>query len=291
MKKKLYALLALAAIVLISHFILKSPYLEVSHIVEFDVPEISGAVSSLPWADKGDFLKAQKDIDAPVLMAAYCTVFDDPLPSEEFNVHLAADSIAGAIVEPNEVFSQNNTIGPYDEHKGYKPGQSYSGSEIIDTIGGGVCKMATTLYNVSVASNLVIVERYNHFMPVSYVPYGQDATVSYGSKDLKFKNNTEFPILIWAEGIGNRLYMGFYGKMKPPKVEWNHKVLNKIGAPKVYETNPSLPKSEERILVKGMPGAKIESWVVIIDSEGKTETKYMGISQYWPMPYIIEKNE
>src|SRR5690554_1811293 len=152
MQKKLYAILALAAIVLTSHLILKSRYLEASHTIEFDVPEISGPVSNLPWADNSNFLKAQKDIDAPVLMAAYCTVFDSPTPSEEFNVHLAADSIAGIVVEPNETFSQNDAIGPYEEEKGYKAGQSFVGSEITDTIGGGVCKMATTLYNVSVSS-------------------------------------------------------------------------------------------------------------------------------------------
>ena len=57
---------------------------------------------------------------------------------------------------------------------------------------------------MSSASNLEIIERHNHSMPVAYVPYGQDATVAYGIKDFKFKQHP-FPILIWAEGIGNRL--------------------------------------------------------------------------------------
>ena len=94
------------------------------------------------------------------------------------------------------------------------------------TEGGGVCKIATTLYNLAVLSNLEVIERHNHSMPVNYVPYGQDATVAYGVKDLRFKNTTENSILIWAEMIGNRLYMGFYGSEKPPKVIWNHEVSN-----------------------------------------------------------------
>jgi len=49
-------------------------------------------------------------------------------------------------------------------------------------------------------------------MPVNYSSYGQDSAVAYGSKDLKFKNTTEFPILIWALAVDNRVYMGFYGK-------------------------------------------------------------------------------
>jgi vancomycin resistance protein YoaR len=126
------------------------------------------------------------------------------------------------------VFSQNNTIGPYIEGKGYRKGPTYIGANLTTTIGGGVCKISSTLYNVSVLSNLEIVERYNHTMPVPYVPYGQDATVAYGVKDFKFKNNTDFPILIWAKGIENRLYMGVYGKEEPPEVEWNHNIQNII---------------------------------------------------------------
>ena len=75
-------------------------------------------------------------------------------------------------------------------------------------------------------------------MPVPYVPYGQDATVAYGYKDLKFKNNTEFPILIWAEGKGNRIYLALYGQEKPPKVEWEHKILDRLKPSKVYKINP-----------------------------------------------------
>ncbi|MCR1899810.1 VanW family protein [Irregularibacter muris] len=290
MKKKLYAILAVA-IVLISLLILIPNDVEVNKNIEIDIPDVSGTVNNLPWADNDKFLKAQKENGTHVLMAAYCTVFNDASPSEEFNVHLAANSIAGIVIEPNEVFSQNSAIGPYDEEKGYKAGQSYIGSETTDTVGGGVCKVATTLYNASVYSNLEIVERYNHFMPVSYVPYGQDATVSYGSKDFKFKNNTEFPIFIWAEGIGNRLYISLYGKEKPPSVEWNHKILNRIQASKVYKTNPNLAKGEERVRVEGMEGASVESWVTITNSDGKTKAKHMGISQYWPMSHVVERNK
>lgn len=218
MKKISYAILA-TAIMLILLTILIPNDVEVSRTIEIDSPDISGAVYNLPWKDNDSFLKAQKENGTHVLMAAYCTVFNDSSPSEESNVQLAASYIAGFVVKPNEVFSQNYAIGPYDEEKGYKAGHSFIGSTITDTVGGGVCKIAITLYNVSVASNLEVVERYNHFMPVAYVPYGQDATVSYGSKDLKFWNNTEFPILIWAEGIGNRLYISLYGKENPPV--WN----------------------------------------------------------------------
>ncbi len=258
---------------------------------EDDVPDISGVVDKLPWENDEEFLKAQKENDVDVLMAAYCTVLKDPLPGEEYNVHLAASSLSGTVLLPEEIFSQNNRIGPYVEEKGYQKGPTYTGANIITTVGGGVCKVSSTLYNVAILSNLEIVERHNHTMPVPYVPYGQDATVSYGAKDFRFKNNTDFPILIWAKGIENRLYMGFYGREEPPEVEWNHDILDMTEAPKYYKNNPELEKGEEKIIVEGMDGAVVDSWVTIKEKDGTVKTKKLGTSRYTPMPYIIETNK
>lgn len=259
--------------------------------IKFDVPKVSGTIYNLPWVANEGFLKAKEENNGDILMGAYCTVLKDPLPGEEYNVHLAASSLAGMVIEPGQVFSQNASIGPYIEEKGYKKGPTYIGANLTTTIGGGVCKISSTLYNVAVLSNLEIVERYNHTMPVPYVPYGQDATVAYGVKDFKFKNNGDFPILIWAEGIDNRLYMGFYGREVPPEIEWNHDIKNIVEPPKHYKNNPELKEGEERVVVEGMNGATVESWITIKDRNGNTKTKKMGISHYIPMPYVIEVNK
>ena len=258
---------------------------------DIDIPDESSSVTNLPWINDEKFLKAQKENETNVLMAAFCSVLINPLPGEEFNVHLAAKSLSGTVVLPNEIFSQNKTVGPYTETRGYRKGASYSGPNIVQTEGGGVCKIASTLYNVVILSDLDIVERHNHTMPVNYVPYGQDATVSYGSKDFKFKNNKEFPILIWAEVVGDRLYIGFYGKESSPQVEWHHNITNIIEAPKYYKTNPDLKEGEEKVIIKGIDGATSESWVVIKYPGGTTKTKKLGISHYIPIPHIIEKGD
>ncbi|AFS78774.1 VanW family protein [Gottschalkia acidurici 9a] len=253
--------------------------------------EKSEKVNKLPWEKNEEFKKAIEKIETRVLMSAYRTVLRDPLPGEEYNVHLAAKSLAGIVVPPGAVFSQNASIGPYTESKGYKKGPTYMGPKITTTEGGGVCKIASTLYNVAIYSNLEVVERYNHTMPVPYVPYGQDATVAYGFKDLKFKNNTDFPILIWAEGIENRLYIGFYGKEKPPKVEWHHETLEIREANIQYINNPKLKKNDEKMIIEGMDGALIKSWVTIEDETGNIKTKNLRNSSYLPMPYVIETNK
>ncbi|MDI9476738.1 MAG: VanW family protein [Natronincolaceae bacterium] len=256
--------------------------------IEFGFPDKSGPVTSLPWENDLKFIEAQKKNETDVLLAAYVTVLRDPLPGEEYNVHLAASSLAGTVVQPGHIFSQNSSIGPYVESRGYKKGPTYVGSRVTTTTGGGVCKIASTLYNVSILSNIAIVERHSHGMPVPYVPYGQDATVAYGVKDFKFKNNKDFPILIWAKGVENNLYIAFYGREKPPKIKWQHKVLATTKAPREYRINPDLEEGVEKVIIKGMDGARVDSCVIIEHPDGTTEKKNLGISYYRPMPYLIE---
>lgn len=248
----------------------------------------SGPETALPWVNEKAFIDKRAEAQANVLLGAYRTVLKDPLPGEEFNVHLAAQMLAGRTIKPGEVFSQNGSIGPYTSDKGFQKGPTYVGATLTTTIGGGVCKIASTMYNVAVLSNLEIVERYAHSMPVPYVPYGQDATVAYGAKDFKFRNNTASTVMIWAQGIDNILYIAFYGGKSSPAIEWKHEVLETRKAPKNYKINPSLEDGNERVILEGMDGAVVKSWVNVTDSEG-TKTKYMGVSDYRPMPYIIEK--
>jgi vancomycin resistance protein YoaR len=249
----------------------------------------SGVVNEVPWVNDADFKKARETNRAFKKMVAFRTVLINPLPGEEENVHLAARMLAGTVLAPGQVFSQNAAIGPYSKERGFQEGPVYIGSKIGKTIGGGVCKIASTLYNVTVLSNLEVVERHAHRMPVPYVPYGRDATVSYGSNDYKFRNNTAYPILIWARGIDNKLYIAFYSQKAAPRVEWHHKVINRQQAPTTYEDNQDLPAGTERVLVKGMDGALISSWVTIREGNGKASTKMMGQSHYIPITEVVER--
>lgn len=278
---------------LIDHAIPTNKEIEfkINHVVgDFDIPDISGPVNNLPWRNNKDFLKAKEKYDTPNLLAAFCSVLKNPLPGEEYNVSFASKNITGKVIKANKEFSQNATIGPYINSKGYKTGASYSGGEIIMTEGGGVCKIATTLYNLVALSDLEVIERHNHSMPINYVPYGQDATVAYGIKDFRFKNTTDGDILIWAELIGNRLYMGFYGNGIPPKVQWNHETTNIVEPSVKYIKTETLEKGEMNVRVTGMNGANIKSSLTIIYNDGTVKTKKMKDSNYIPLPRIIEIN-
>lgn len=256
----------------------------------YDIPEISGPVGNMPWRNDDDFLKAKEKYDTPILMAGFCAVLKNPLPGEEHNVAKAASSIKNQVVKPSEVFSQNERIGPYTRLRGYKDGSSYTGSNIVMTEGGGVCKIASSLYNLVALSDLEVIERHYHSMPINYVPYGQDATVAFGGKDFKFKNTTDGNILIWSKLIGHRLYMGFYGTEYPPEVIWEHEITDVVKPSIKYVKNKDLSPGEMITKIKGLDGARVKSSITLKYKDGTLLIKKMSPSYYLPLPELIETN-
>ena len=251
-------------------------------------PFASGPVYSMPWQDNLEFLAYQNMYDTHIMLGGYKTILLDPLPGEEYNVGICSRYLKGIVIKPGGRFSFNDMVGPYNKVRGFMEGPTYAGTTLIKSTGGGVCKVATTLYNAAILGNLDIIERYNHTMPVSYVEYGQDASVAYDYKDLKLANSNTYPVLIWAESIGDTLYIGIYGREKPPAIEWRHEISGVKVPVTIYKKNPALKEGEVKELVKGMEGKTVKSWVHIFYNDGREKIKYMGISIYEPLPCMVE---
>ncbi len=112
------------------------------------------------------------------------------------NVELASGFINGSVVFPGEVFSYSNTVGPRTWERGFREAGVYLQGEVVQGMGGGICQVSSTLYSALLDTNLLVVERHPHSMPVTYIATGRDATVSGNVLDLKFMNNSEHPIYI-----------------------------------------------------------------------------------------------
>lgn len=241
----------------------------------------------LPWDGDPDFIKDRQEHGTPLLIAEYHATLPDPILDERHNISRAADYLRGAVVRPGEVFSLNARIGWRSADRGFKPGPMYSGGRIVPTIGGGVCKIASVLYNVAILANQEIVERHPHSMTVPYVRPGQDATISYGTKDFKFRNITGAPILIWAKNTGGTLYIAFYGQKKPPHVRWVHKTLSKSPVPTERVNDPSMAEGTEKVIFTGSEGITVHSWIYIGNGQGGETEKDLGISAYRPSPRVV----
>lgn len=164
----------------------------------------------------GKVIKLKLNVKKPIplLIAQYSTRFDSTQRNRTVNVRLAAKALDGKLLAPGEQFSFNKSVGIRIAEAGYKEALIIQGNKFIPGLGGGVCQVSSTLYNVVLLAHLKVIERHPHSLPVSYVPRGKDATVSYPILDLKFKNSTDRYLLIRSFVEGNTLTFKLFEKAK-----------------------------------------------------------------------------
>jgi len=110
----------------------------------------------------------------------------------------AAELIDGTILEPGETFSMNDTIGERTTANGFTKGTIISGGVFREELGGGVSQVATTTYNAAFFAGMDDVEHHPHAFYLDRYPMGREATLYYGSLDMRFKNSTKYGVLINA---------------------------------------------------------------------------------------------
>jgi Uncharacterized vancomycin resistance protein len=145
------------------------------------------------------------------LLGDYTTYFDAQDIPRTNNVRLAAAALNNQLIPPGQIFSFNNVVGERTETAGYLPAYVFVDQSVVKGDGGGVCQDSSTLYQVVLQSHLPVEERHTHSLPVSYVPKGQDATVSYGLLDFRFQNDTRGYLLLSVRTGPNWLRIQFYG--------------------------------------------------------------------------------
>lgn len=153
--------------------------------------------------------KAQADwacslsIQQPILPGAF-------FENKTGNMRLAAARINRIVVLPGQVFSFWTTVGWPNRLKGYRRSRNLIGGKIRFAYGGGICLVSGILYHLSLMAGLDILERHNHSLDIyteaeRFTPLGADATVAYGYKDLRIRNNTEYPICFEIDVTGNQV--------------------------------------------------------------------------------------
>lgn len=129
-------------------------------------------------------------------LVAYTTLFNPRDANRTHNLQLVARRLDGAFVKPGEVFSFNGWVGERRPSDGFREAIVYKFGKMEKDTGGGLCQVSSTLYNVALLTGLPIRQRSHHSLTVHYVPLGRDATVYWGTHDLRFENDTSTPIYI-----------------------------------------------------------------------------------------------
>ncbi|MCI8852380.1 MAG: hypothetical protein HFI31_04440 [Lachnospiraceae bacterium] len=133
------------------------------------------------------------------------------------NVSNGARLINGTLLYPGDTFSAYEAISPFTKANGYEMAGAYLNGKVVDSLGGGICQVSTTLYNAALLAELEIVERFPHSMIVTYVDPSADAAIAGTYKDLKFKNTTNAPIYIEAGTDSNKVItFTIYGEETRP---------------------------------------------------------------------------
>ncbi|NLM45452.1 MAG: hypothetical protein GX200_01430 [Firmicutes bacterium] len=226
-------------------------------------------------------------------VATYTTLVSDGIPNRVHNIRLAAAALDKIIIYPGEEFSFNAVVGDTTEAKGYKTAPVIVNGELVDGLGGGVCQVSTTLYNAVLRANLKILERRNHSLYVDYVPPGFDATVAYGSIDLRFANTHPYPLWLRTFLDGNRLTVTLYStRLAGQKTEvYATDVATIPAGEKILETR-ELPKGTRKLVKKGKNGYKATVWrVTTVNGEEKKEKISQDSYKAVPAEYLVGTGE
>ncbi len=227
----------------------------------------------------------------PDQLATFTTRYDVSDVDRSTNLQIACQKINGKVILAGETFSYNQTLGPRTVAAGYKNGKIYSGGEVVDGIGGGICQISSTLYNTVLMANLQIVERRNHQFVTSYVPAGRDATVVYGVTDFKFKNTRQYPVRMIASAKNGIATVSLYGIKEENEYtfSFNTKTIATIPYTTQYQEDASLTAGKEVIKQKGTNGLTTETYITKMLNGKVVSTTLLSRDTYSAMTRIVIK--
>ena len=127
------------------------------------------------------------------------------------NIHRAADLINNTIIEPGQLFSLNNAIGPRTQARGFVQAPVIEDNEFGTDFGGGVSQLSTTTFNAAWWGGYDIVQHTPHSLYISRYPMGREATLNYPSIDMQFRNNTNHGIWLRTSYTGTSVTVALYG--------------------------------------------------------------------------------
>jgi len=201
------------------------------------------------------------------VLGTYTTDFSSSGASRSTNLAVGAAKINGHLLMPGDVLSGYECLQPFTTANGYRTAAAYENGQVVDSIGGGVCQISTTLYNASLEAELEIVQRQNHSMIVTYVKPSRDAAIAGTYKDLKIKNNYGTPIYVEGYTEGKKLTFTIYGKETRPanrKVEYVSETIGSTspGDPQLIVDNTLAPGAQVKVQ-SSHTGLRSRLWKVV----------------------------
>lgn len=227
-----------------------------------------------------------------VKKGVFTTTYYNSSANRSYNVALAASSLNGLTVRPDETFSFNAAVGERTVQNGYKNAKVIMDGNYTDGVGGGVCQVSTTLYNALLLAGF-IPKASQHSLVSSYVMAGFDAMVAYGSTDLTFVNNTEHNVYIQGKTQGKTVTFTIYGAPNVYEIERENveerqpfktvEIIDNVKYPELIYND------QIKIITNGSDGVKTKSYLKYYKDGKLVATKLIRTNNYKRVDKVIAR--
>lgn len=224
------------------------------------------------------------------VLGTFTTDFGTSSAGRAQNVRNGANKINGAVLYPGEQFSVYEAVNPFTAENGYELAGSYENGTTVQTYGGGICQVSTTLYNAVIRAELAIDERYCHSMIVSYVKPSMDAAIAGTYKDLKFTNNYDFPIYIEGYTSGMQITFNIYGEETRDAgrtVSFESETTSTTEPEIKFETSTEFPIGYVQTTQNSHTGYTAKLWKIVKENGVEVSREPYNNSTYKASPKII----
>jgi hypothetical protein len=222
------------------------------------------------------------------------TSFGGSIPEKKHNIQLAADRLNGIVVPPGATFSFNAAVGPTTIDSGFQWGfgitAGHDGPRTVPSVAGGICQVATTLFQPVFWAGYQLEERFWHmyWIPAytSRGVVGLDVTVdSDAGIDFKWTNTTGNSILIQSATDDSNIYFGLYGKKPPWTIQVDEAIISNRVPPDpkpIAQEEPTLPWGRTLLVETARDGFDAEVVRHVIPQDGSKARALDLKSTYQP---------
>ena len=220
------------------------------------------------------------------LLGSFSTDFSSSSAARKNNVANGASFINGTILYPGDEFSVLETIRPFSAENGYQLAGSYENGTTVETYGGGICQVSTTLYGAVREAEVEVVTRSAHSMVVAYVLPSMDAAISDSSgKDFQIRNNKNYPIYIEGYCENSHIYFNIYGKEEREEthsVSYESEITSVTVQDTTWVADPAVPLGVMTTVTSGHTGYTARLWKIITEDGEEVSRNVYNNSKYSP---------
>ncbi|WP_455034725.1 VanW family protein [Lachnoanaerobaculum gingivalis] len=227
---------------------------------------------------KAEDLKDIKDV-----LGTFTTNYSSSTSERATNIAVGTQKMDGVLLMPGETISGYERMQPFTIKNGYKMAKAYQNGLVVDSVGGGACQIATTLYQAALRAEVKITERKNHSMIVGYVQPSGDAAIAGDYKDIKVTNNRSTPIYVEAVTSGRNVTFTIWGKEDRSAnrtIEFVSEVINETPKGKTYKDDPSKPVGYVRKESDGHKGRTSKLWKVVKENGVEVSRELVSSDTY-----------